>query len=90
VSATFTCSSAEDCSGSFSVAVRLGSKRALLARAGLGRIGAGKRRSVRATARPAGLALLEKAPKHRAAGKLTARLRSGQRGVSRAVIVTLT
>ena len=90
VSATFTCSSAEDCSGSFSVVVRLGSKRAVLARAGLGRIGAGKRRSVRATARPAGLALLEKAPKHRAAGKLTARLRSGQRGVSRAVIVTLT
>jgi CSLREA domain-containing protein/uncharacterized repeat protein (TIGR01451 family) len=90
VSALFTCASTKACSGSFSITVRLGSPKAVLAAGPVRRIGAGKRGSVTVAARPAGLALLEKAPKHRAAGKLTARLRSGQRGLSRAVIVTLT
>ncbi|HXO08974.1 MAG TPA: hypothetical protein VN880_13130, partial [Solirubrobacteraceae bacterium] len=66
------------------------SRKAVLGGGPVRRIGAGKRASVTVAARPAGLALLEKSPKHRAAGKLTARLRSGQRGLSRAVIVTLT
>ncbi len=90
VSASFTCASAKACRGSFSIVVRLGSKKAVLAKGTFGRIRAHKRRTVNVTARPDGLAVLAKAPRHRAAGKLTARSRTGQRGVSRAVIVTLT
>ena len=90
VSATFTCASAKACRGSFSIVVRLGSKKAVLAKGRFGQIRAHKRRTVEVTARPDGLAVLAKAPRHRAAGKLTARSRTGQRGLSRAVIVILT
>jgi CSLREA domain-containing protein/uncharacterized repeat protein (TIGR01451 family) len=90
VTATFTCASKKACSGSVTITVRLASKTAVLARGSLGRIRAGKRRSVSLSVRSGGLALLAKAPKQRLAGRLSARLGSGQRGVDRAVIVTLT
>ena len=90
VTATFTCASKKACSGSVTITVRLASKKAVLARGTLGRIGARKRRVVTLSARSAGLALLAKAPKQRLAGRLRARVGSGQDGLDRAVIVTLT
>ena len=89
VTATFTCASKKACSGSVTITVRLASKKAVLARGSLGRIRAGKRRSVSLSVRSGGLALLAKAPKQRLAGRLSARVGSGQRGLDRAVIVTL-